>query len=79
MKFCKVIKTTKQKEVFLASVVLTREELEAFNDDLAGDTYEVIAETHDWSVKKVSRLLDEVKDKYNMVQKENSDILKPFE
>lgn len=79
MKFNKVIKTTKQKEIFLASAILTRDELDVFNEALTGDTYGDIAETLDMSVKKVNRLLTEVKDKYNMVQKENSDILLPLE
>lgn len=79
MKFNKVIKTTKQKELFLASVILTRDELDVFNEALTGDTYDDIAETLDMSVKTVNRLLKEVKDKYNMVQKENSDVLLPLE
>ena len=79
MKFFKVFKTIKQKEVFLASVILTRDELDTFNSMLSGDTYEQFAEQKNWSVKKVNRIVESLKEKYNLVQEENADILKPFE
>lgn len=78
MKLSQLIWTTRKKEVFLSSVVLTREELDVFNDVILGDSYEEIAENYNWSVKKVNRIIDSIKAKYRIVQAENSDVLEPL-
>ena len=78
MKLSQLVWTTRKKEVFLSSVILTREELDVFNDVILGDSYEEIAEKYNWSVKKVDRIVDSVKNKYRIVQLENSDILEPL-
>lgn len=78
MKLSQLIWTTRKKEVFLSSVVLTREELDVFNDVILGDSYEEIAEKYNWSVKKVNRIIDSIKNKYRIVQVENSDVLEPL-
>ena len=78
MKLSQLVWTTRKKEVFLASVILTREELDVFNDVILGDSYEDIAEKYNWSVKKVNRVIDSIKNKYRIVQTENADVLEPL-
>ena len=78
MKLSQLVWTTRKKEVFLASVVLTREELNVFNDAIQGYSYEDIAEKYIWSVKKVNRIIESLKNKYDIVQKENPDVLEPL-
>ena len=78
MKLSQLVWTTRKKEVFLSSVILTREELDVFNDVILGDSYEEIAEKYNWSVKKVNRIIDSIKNKYRIVQAENADVLEPL-
>lgn len=78
MKLSQLVWTTRKKEVFLSSVILAREELDVFNDVILGDSYEEIAEKYNWSVKKVNRIIDSIKNKYRIVQAENADVLEPL-
>lgn len=78
MKLAKLIWTTRRKEVFLASVILTRKELDVFDAIIMGDTYEEIAEARGWSVKKVNTIADDIKAKYRVAQAENPDVLEPL-
>lgn len=78
VKLSKLIWTTKKKEIFLSSVVLTLDELDVFNYLISGYTYEEIADNKIWGIKKVSAIAKVIKAKYIVVQLEYPDIFEPL-
>lgn len=78
MKLAKLIWTKRRVEVFLSSVIFSREELDVFDFLIRGVPYEEIAEKCNCSVKKVNDLNKIIKAKYKVAQLENPDVLEPL-
>lgn len=77
-KLSQLIWTQKRKEVFLSSVILTRDELEVFDWLIKGLQYDEIAELCKINNKKVAELNKIIKAKYRVAQLENPDVLEPL-
>ena len=78
MKLAKLIWSKRRVEVFLSSVIFSREELDVFDLIIRGVPYEEIAEQCKCSVKKVNELNKIIKAKYRVAQMENPDVLEPL-
>mgnify|MGYP006329927413 FL=1 len=78
MKLAKLIWSKRRTEVFLSSVIFSREELDVFELLIRGIPYEEIAEQCNCSVKKVNELNKIIKAKYRVAQLENPDVLEPL-
>ena len=78
MKLAKLIWSKRKVDVFLSSVILSREELDVFEHLIRGVPYEEIAEQFNCSVKKVNELNKIIKAKYRVAQLENPDVLDPL-
>ena len=78
MKLAKLVWSKRRIEVFLSSVILSREELDIFDLLIRGVPYEEIAEQCNCCVKKVNELNKIIKAKYRVAQMENADVLDPL-
>lgn len=70
--------TEKRQKLFLASVILTEDELTAWDGLIHGVPYEKIAEECECSVGKINDLNKIIKAKYRVVQLEYPDIFDPL-
>ena len=77
-KLSQLIWTERRKNIFLASVILTRDELAVFDLLIRGIQYKEIAEQCKMDIKKVNELNKVIKAKYRVAQLENPDVLEPL-
>ena len=78
MKLAKLIWSKRRVEVFLSSVIFSREELDVFDLLIRGVPYYEIAEQCKMNIKKVNELNKVIKAKYRVAQMENPDVLEPL-
>lgn len=77
-KLSQLVWTDKRQKLFLASVILTDDELDVWDLLIHGVSYERIAEICECSVGKVNDLNKILKAKYRVVQLEYPDIFEPL-